>query len=59
MSSAADVTVTQEVQQEREQLRDALIAAQESAAVQLLLELCLTSRQTQQVRSFTTAKAGA
>ena len=42
-SSAADATMTLEAQQERDQLRDALIAAQESAAVQILLELCLPS----------------
>ncbi|XP_048582667.1 integrator complex subunit 2 isoform X2 [Nematostella vectensis] len=39
------------VEQEREELRVALVAAQESAAVQLLLEICLPNEQDKQEES--------
>ena len=35
------------VEQEREELRAALVTAQESAAIQILLEVCLKSSQDQ------------
>jgi len=37
------------MEQEREELRLALSAAQESAAIQLLLEICLPTKQDKQV----------
>ena len=39
-------------EQEREELKSALLAAQESAVVQILLEVCLKTPEEKQVKAF-------
>ena len=45
-------SITAGVEQEREDLRSALVAAQESAAVQILLEICVPSKEEQVSGAF-------